>query len=115
MAADTLKQPIPLALVKLANVEGIAGLGDLGVFCQQAPHLQRPAGLLDMALDEIVGVLGRADQAQAQGRGFDGPAGVTEDTQYYLGDCLGALLCLGGGCAGVCPGSACRKEQDGQQ
>ncbi len=67
VAADALEQPVTLALVEFADVDGIAGLSDLSVFCQQAPHLQRAAGLLHMAFDQVIGVFGRADQAQAQG------------------------------------------------
>ncbi|MCY1456933.1 hypothetical protein D9M71_741850 [compost metagenome] len=67
MAADALEQSVALALVEFANVDGIAGLGDLAILCQQAPHLQRAAGLLHMAFDQVIGVFGRADQAQAQG------------------------------------------------
>ncbi|MNZ21191.1 hypothetical protein D3C78_382570 [compost metagenome] len=68
-----------------------------------------------MAFDQVIGVLGRADQAQAQGRGFDGPAGVAEDAQHHLSDGLGTLLRLGGSYGGVCLGRACGKEQGGQQ
>jgi len=62
------------------------------VIGQQALHHNRTARRLGRALDQVVGVLGRPDNAQAQLRRLYGPACITENTEHDLGHRLGALV-----------------------
>jgi hypothetical protein len=57
--------------VELADVDGIAGTGEAGLSASRR-RTCRAARNLRRAFDQVVGVFGGADQAQAQGAGSTG-------------------------------------------
>ncbi|MNP33024.1 hypothetical protein D3C76_1262380 [compost metagenome] len=113
MTAQRSKQSAALVLAELADIDRIAFTGDARVVGQQPAYLHRPACGLGSPLDQVVGVFGRADQAQAKLHRLNRPACITEDTQHDLGHCLGPLL--GQVRSGLCLGAGLCAEQQQQR
>lgn len=90
------EQATALGIGEFADVHGIAGTDDIGIVGQQTPHHYRAAGGLGGAFDQVVGVLGRPDDAQPQLHGLHRPTRVAEDAKYHLRHCLGAVVCQAG-------------------
>lgn len=77
---------------ELADVHRIAFADDGRVVSQQTPHSHRSTRGLGGAFDQVIGVFGGADDAQAQLRWFHRPACITEDAKHHLRDRFGPLL-----------------------
>ena len=86
------EQAIALIGGQLADIDGIALTGNCRIIGQQSGYGDRSTGGLGRALDQIVGVLGRADHTQSQLRRLHGPAGITENSEHHLGDRFGTLI-----------------------